>query len=261
VRRRLDLELVRRGLVDTRSRATEAIVDGRVLVDGAPADRPARQVSPAEQVTVRGAGPRFVSRGGEKLDAALTAFPILIAGRRAVDVGASTGGFTDCLLQHGASHVHAVDVGRGQLAWSLRTDPRVTVLERTNARSLDAATIGGPIPLAVADLAFISLLTVAPALARVTESGADLVLLAKPQFEAGRDRVPRGGVVRDPAVHAAVLTSLAEGLRDAELPVVDAIPSPLHGADGNREFLLWVQRGQPAAEPARLAAIAAEPAP
>jgi len=261
VRRRLDLELVRRGLVDTRSRATEAIVGGRVLVDGAPADRPARQVSPAEQVTVRGAGPRFVSRGGEKLDAALAAFPIVVAGRRAVDVGASTGGFTDCLLQHGATHVHAIDVGRGQLAWSLRTDPRVTVLERTNARSLDASTLGGPVPLAVADLAFISLLKVAPALARVTESGADLVLLAKPQFEAGRDRVPRGGVVRDPSVHAAVLTSLAEGLGDAELPVVDAIGSPVLGADGNREFLLWVQRGRPAADPARVAAIAVEPAP
>ncbi|HEY6316983.1 MAG TPA: TlyA family RNA methyltransferase, partial [Acidimicrobiia bacterium] len=154
MRRRLDLELVRRGLVESRSGATEAIAAGRVLVDGAPADRAARQVSPAEQVSLRGDAPRFVSRGGDKLEAALTTFPIVVEGRRAVDVGASTGGFTDCLLAHGAAHVHAVDVGRGQLAWSLRTDPRVTLLERTNARALEPDGLGGPVPLAVADVSF-----------------------------------------------------------------------------------------------------------
>ncbi|HWW44471.1 MAG TPA: TlyA family RNA methyltransferase [Acidimicrobiia bacterium] len=260
MRRRLDLELVRRGLVDTRARANEAIAAGRVLVDGAPADRPARQVSPAEQVTVRGEPPRFVSRGGEKLDAALATFPIAVEGRRALDVGASTGGFTDCLLQHGAAHVYAVDVGRGQLAWSLRGDPRVTLLERTNARGLEPGAIDGPVPLAVADVSFISLRTVAPALARVTTPDADLVLLAKPQFEAGRGRVPRGGVVRDAAVHADVLRTLAVGLEEGGLPVVAATASPLLGADGNREFLLWVRRGQPAAEPAAVAALAEEAA-
>jgi len=256
MRRRLDLELVRRGLVESRSGATEAIAAGRVLVDGAPADRAARQVSPAEQVSLRGDAPRFVSRGGDKLEAALTTFPIVVEGRRAVDVGASTGGFTDCLLAHRAAHVHAVDVGRGQLAWSLRTDPRVTLLERTNARALEADAVGGAVPLAVADVSFISLLKVAPALGRVTEPEADLVLLAKPQFEAGRGRVPRGGVVRDPAVHADVLTSLAVGLGEAALPVVGVVASPLLGADGNREFLLWVRRGAPAADPAGLAEVA-----
>ena len=257
MRRRLDVELVRRGLVDTRSRATEAIAAGRVLVDGAPAERAARQVSPTEQVTVRGEPPAFVSRGGEKLDAALTAFPLVVAGRRALDVGASTGGFTDCLLRRGAAHVHAVDAGRGQFAWSLRTDPRVTLLERTNARRLDADAIGGPVSLAVTDVSFISLLTVAPALARVTTPDADLVLLAKPQFEVGKGRVPRGGVVRDAAVHAEVLRTLAGGLEDAALPVVAAMASPLRGADGNREFLLWVRRGQLAADPEALARAAA----
>lgn len=257
MRRRLDHELVRRGLVDSRSRASEAIAAGRVLVDGAPTDRPARQVSPAEHVTVEGEPRRFVSRGGEKLDAALVAFPIAVAGRRALDVGASTGGFTDCLLQHGAAHVHAVDVGRGQLAWSLRSDPRVTLLERTNARHLQSDAVDGPVPLAVADVSFISLRTIAPALARVTTPDADLVLLAKPQFEVGRGRVPRGGVVRDPAVHADVLTTLAVGLAEAGLPVVTATASPLRGADGNREFLLWVRRDRPAADPAAIAAVAA----
>ncbi|HEV2310426.1 MAG TPA: TlyA family RNA methyltransferase [Acidimicrobiia bacterium] len=257
-RRRLDLELVRRGLVDSRSRATDAIAAGQVLVDGAPADRAARRVSPAERISLRGEPARFVSRGGEKLDAALTTFSIVVEGRHALDVGASTGGFTDCLLQRGAAHVHAVDVGRGQLAWSLRNDPRVTVLERTNARHLDADTIGGLVPIAVADASFISLLTLASALARVTTPDADLVLLAKPQFEVGRGHVPRGGVVRDPVLHADVLTRLAVGLGEHALPVVAATASPLRGADGNREFLLWVRRGQPAADPAAVAAVAAE---
>jgi len=256
VRRRLDVELVRRGLVESRARAVEAIEHGRVEVGGAPADRPARQVSPGETVAVRDASPAFVSRGGRKLDAALRAFGLTVAGRRALDVGASTGGFTDCLLQHGAAHVYAVDVGRGQLAWPLRTDDRVTVLERVNARTLEAAAIGGAVPLAVVDVSFISLLALAPALTRVTTDGADLVLLLKPQFEAGRDRVPRGGVIRDAAVHAAVLRSVGARLGEAGLPVVDAVESPVRGADGNREFLLRVRRGAEARGLDQLAALA-----
>jgi 23S rRNA (cytidine1920-2'-O)/16S rRNA (cytidine1409-2'-O)-methyltransferase len=248
VRRRLDTELVRRGLVPSRARAVDAIRAGRVLVAGAPAGTPARQVRPDEPIQLDGPGPRYVSRGGDKLAAALDAFPVVVAGRRALDAGASTGGFTDCLLQRGAAHVDAVDVGRAQLAWSLRTDPRVTVRERTNVRALTPADLGGPVDLAVADLSFISLLTVAPALAACTTATADLVLLVKPQFEAGRDRVGRGGVVRDPAVHADVLRRVAAGLAGAGIPVAGVLRSPLLGADGNVEFLVHcVKEGQPIA--------------
>jgi len=256
VRRRLDVELVRRGLVESRARAVEAIEHGRVEVGGAPADRAARQVSPGESVALRDPDAAFVSRGGQKLGAALRAFPVTLTGRRAVDVGASTGGFTDCLLQHGAAHVYAVDVGRAQLAWRLRTDERVTVLDRLNARALDAPMIDGVVPLAVVDVSFISLLLLAPALTRVTTDNADLVVLVKPQFEAGRDRVPRRGVVRDPVVHADVLRSVAAGLGDAGLPVVDGIESPIHGAEGNREFLFHVRRGAAPRDPDQLAALA-----
>jgi 23S rRNA (cytidine1920-2'-O)/16S rRNA (cytidine1409-2'-O)-methyltransferase len=242
-RRRLDTELVRRGIVPSRAKATEAIASGRVLVAGAPAATAARQVRSDEPIAVLDPGTRFVSRGGDKLDAALQDLHVDVEGRRALDAGASTGGFTDCLLQHGVDHVHAVDVGHGQLDWRLRNDARVTVLERTNLRRLAPEDIGGAVPLAVADLSFISLLTVAPALARCTTSDADLVLLVKPQFEAGRGLVGKGGVVRDPAVHAEVLARVTAGLDKASLPVVDAVPSALPGADGNREFFVHCRRG------------------
>lgn len=258
MRRRLDVELVRRGLVESRARAADAIAAGRVLVGGATADRAARQVAAEESIALAGPPARFVSRGGEKLDAGLTRFGVTVAGRRAVDIGASTGGFTDCLLQRGAEHVYAVDVGRGQLAWSLRTDDRVTLVEGTNVRRLAAGQLGGPVPLAVVDVSFISLLTVGPALLEVTTPDADLVLLAKPQFEAGRAAVGKGGVVRDPQVHAEVLRRLTVGLGELGLPVVDAVASPLLGADGNREFLLQVRRGGSAWEAARVAALAGE---
>jgi 23S rRNA (cytidine1920-2'-O)/16S rRNA (cytidine1409-2'-O)-methyltransferase len=242
VRRRLDAELVRRGLAPSRSAATEAIAGGRVLVGGAPATTSARQVSDAEAIALTRAPRRFVSRGGEKLVAALDRFAVSVDGLRALDAGASTGGFSDCLLRQGAAHVVAVDVGRGQLAWELRTDARVTVLERTNIRDLDPGSFGGPVPVVVADLSFISLLTVAPALVRCATDDAELVLLVKPQFEAGRARVGKRGIVRDPAVHAAVLVEVAEGLEARGLTVVDAMASPLHGADGNREFLMHCRR-------------------
>ncbi|MFO7589462.1 MAG: TlyA family RNA methyltransferase [Acidimicrobiia bacterium] len=258
MRRRLDVELVRRGFTESRSRAVEAIESGRVLVGNGPATSPARQVGDDEAISLTGPPPRFVSRGGEKLDAALTAFEVDVAGLRALDSGASTGGFTDCLLQRGAAHVAAVDVGRGQLDWRLREDPRVTVLERCNVRHLESAQIGGPVPLAVADLAFISLLTVAQALVRCTTDDARLVLLVKPQFEAGRAHVGRGGVVRDPEVHRDVLTRVAEGLADVGLPVVDAIASPLVGPQGNREFLFHVRRGANPCAVGSLARVAAE---
>jgi 23S rRNA (cytidine1920-2'-O)/16S rRNA (cytidine1409-2'-O)-methyltransferase len=242
VRRRLDAELVRRGLCDSRARAVEAVTAGRVLVGGAPASTPARHVGDDEAISIAGPPPPYVSRGGEKLAAALDAFPVAVSGRRALDAGASTGGFTDCLLQRGAREVVAVDVGRGQLAWGLQTDPRVRSMDRVNVRNLVADDLGGAVPLAVADLSFISLLTVAPALARCTTPDADLVLLVKPQFEAGRARVGKGGVVRDPEVHREVLASVAAGLSAQGLPVVGAIVSPITGADGNREFLVHVAR-------------------
>jgi 23S rRNA (cytidine1920-2'-O)/16S rRNA (cytidine1409-2'-O)-methyltransferase len=245
MRRRLDAELVRRGLVGSRSGAADVIRSGRVLVGGAPAATPARQVAAGEAITVTGPGPRFVSRGGDKLDAALRRFDVDITGRRVLDAGASTGGFTDCLLQAGAARVYAVDVGRGQLAWALRGDPRVTVLERTNVRALEPEALGGPVEAVTADLSFISLLTVAPALARCAAPGADLVLLIKPQFEAGRARVGKGGVVRDPAVHRSVLHDVVGGLGRARLPVRRLMPSPRRGADGNIEFFVHCAAGDP----------------
>jgi 23S rRNA (cytidine1920-2'-O)/16S rRNA (cytidine1409-2'-O)-methyltransferase len=243
MRRRLDTELVRRGLVMSRSGAAEVIRSGRVLVGGAPAGTPARQVAADEAITVTGPRPRFVSRGGEKLDAALQRFEVDVGDRRALDAGASTGGFTDCLLQAGVDHVYAVDVGRGQLAWTIRRDPRVTVLERVNVRALEPEMIDGPVDVVTADLSFISLVTVAPALVRCATRHADFVLLVKPQFEAGRARVGKGGVVRDPTVHRAVLHEVVTGLSGAGLSVREVTPSPLRGADGNVEFFLHCRRG------------------
>jgi 23S rRNA (cytidine1920-2'-O)/16S rRNA (cytidine1409-2'-O)-methyltransferase len=247
MRRRLDVELVRRGLVESRARAQQAIEAGRVLVSGSPADRAGRLVDAGEPIHLEGPAARFVSRGGEKLDAALERFAVPVAGRRGLDVGASTGGFTDCLLQRGAAHVVAVDVGQGQLAWSLRSDPRVTVRERCNARFLTLEDTGGPVDLVVGDLSFISLRLVAPALARVADAGgpgvspevkaAEAVLLIKPQFEAGREHVGRGGIVSDPAVHLEVLGRVADELAPSGLVMVGVMPSPIRGASGNVEFL------------------------
>jgi 23S rRNA (cytidine1920-2'-O)/16S rRNA (cytidine1409-2'-O)-methyltransferase len=256
VRRRLDVELVRRGLVPSRTRAAEAISEGRVLVAGVPAQTPARHVAPDEAVTVTPeAADQYVSRGGRKLAAALDAFHVRVTGRTAVDVGASTGGFTDCLLQRGAAHVYAIDVGRGQLAWKLRTDDRVTVMERTNIRELTAGALD-PVPgLCVADVSFISLRTVAPNLLAIVAGDGDFVLLVKPQFEAGRSRVPRGGVIRDPQVHDTVLREVVEGLDTAGVGVGGLIPSPLRGADGNVEFVAFARRGRATVGDAEIAAV------
>jgi 23S rRNA (cytidine1920-2'-O)/16S rRNA (cytidine1409-2'-O)-methyltransferase len=228
---------VRRGLVDSREQAKELIAAGQVLVSGAIADKPARQVSAAEPVELVGPKPRFVSRGGEKLDAALTYFEVDPAGRRALDAGASTGGFTDCLLQRGASHVTSVDVGHGQLHERLRAHPRVTVVERTDIRTFrpdPSATFD----LIVADLSFISLRSVAPALLALAAPGADLVALVKPQYEAGRAEAAKGrGVIRDPEVWRRVLNEVMSALDDAGAAMMGTMVSPLKGADGNVEFL------------------------
>jgi 23S rRNA (cytidine1920-2'-O)/16S rRNA (cytidine1409-2'-O)-methyltransferase len=237
VRRRLDAELVRRGLVPSRARAAELIAAGRVRVAGAPADKPARQVGADEPIVIEGEAARFASRGGEKLEAALSRWPIEVAGRRWLDAGASTGGFTDCLLQRGAAHVVAVDVGRGQLVWALQQDPRVDARDGVNVRHLVADDIGGPVDGAVADVSFISLATIAPALVRVVRPDGPVVALVKPQFEAGPSRVGSGGVVRDPEVHRDVLVTVVGALRAAGLDVVALMASPVRGPAGNVEFL------------------------
>ncbi len=239
MRRRLDVELVRRGLVESRARAQQAIEAGRVLVSGSRAHRAGRLVAAGEPIHLEGPAARFVSRGGVKLDAALDTFGVRVAGRRALDLGASTGGFTDCLLQRGAAQIVAVDVGHGQLAWSLRSDPRVTVRERCNARFLTLEDTDGPVDLVVADLSFISLRLVAPAVAAVTgeaDREPEAVLLIKPQFEAGREHVRRGGIVSDPAVHLEVLERVAADLAGSGLVMVGVMPSPIRGASGNVEF-------------------------
>ncbi len=254
---------MRRGLFPSRHEAQSAIVAGTVLVAGAPADKPARLVAPDEAVVVLGPPSPFVSRGGLKLDAALSRFEVPVSGRRALDAGASTGGFTDCLLQRGASHVYAVDVGHGQLHPAVRADQRVTVLERTNARTLTVADLCvadpafEPCPLVVTDLSFISLRSVVPALVGpVSAPDADLVLLVKPQFEAGRAAVSRGkGVVRDPAVWLGALEGVVSALHEAGTGIMGAMASPLTGAAGNVEFLLHARKGAPGPDADEAAAL------
>jgi 23S rRNA (cytidine1920-2'-O)/16S rRNA (cytidine1409-2'-O)-methyltransferase len=237
-RRPLDAELVRRGLVATRSQAQVAVRDGLVLVGGRAADKPSTLVAPADALELLRPPRRFASRGGEKLDAALERFAIDVTERRCLDAGASTGGFTDCLLSRGAKHVVAVDVGYGQLVWTLRTDPRVTVLERTNVRDLRPEILPYAPDVVVADLSFISLALVVPVLARLASLDADHVLLVKPQFESGRARLGSGGVVRDPEAWADAIRRVASACRAAGLTPVALMASPLRGPAGNVEFPL-----------------------
>jgi 23S rRNA (cytidine1920-2'-O)/16S rRNA (cytidine1409-2'-O)-methyltransferase len=247
-RRRLDAELVRRGLTETRSQAQDLIADGRVLVNGATADKPARLVAPGDNLMIAGPPARFVGRGGEKLDAALAAFDVDVRGRRFLDCGASTGGFTDCLLSRGAAEVVALDVGHGQLHPKLRDDPRVVVLERTNIRHATLDTVGGVVDGAVADVSFISLKPVIPVLARLCKPGSAMVLLLKPQFEAGKAEVSRGrGIVSDPAIHERVRDEIDNALREAGCDVLGWMDSPILGGAnenrGNKEFLVYARTG------------------
>jgi 23S rRNA (cytidine1920-2'-O)/16S rRNA (cytidine1409-2'-O)-methyltransferase len=245
-RRRLDAELVRRGLAAGRTDAQVAVAAGRVLVNGAPADKPARLVAAGDAVVVEGPPARFVGRGGDKLDAALDAFGIDVAGLTALDVGASTGGFTDCLLQRGARRVVALDVGHGQLHPRIRDDPRVVVLERTNIRDATPDTIGGPLDVVVVDVSFISLTLIIPGLVSLCQPGSPMVLLVKPQFEAGRAEVGRGrGVITDPAIHERVRDEVAAALGAAGCRVVGWIDSPLKGGEGNRELLVHAVTATP----------------
>jgi 23S rRNA (cytidine1920-2'-O)/16S rRNA (cytidine1409-2'-O)-methyltransferase len=259
-RNRLDAELVRRGLARSREQAAALVAAGRVEVRGTVAAKPAAMVDPADPVRVveLSDDDDYVSRGGHKLAGALAAFTgLTVAGRRCLDAGASTGGFTDVLLRAGAETVVAVDVGYGQLAWSLRNDSRVTVLERTNVRSLTAEAIGGPVALTVADLSFISLRLVLPALAACTEPDGDLVPMVKPQFEVGRERVGSGGVVREPELRAEAVLDVAATAADLGLGVAGVVASPLPGPSGNVEFFLWLRRDAAPVDPELVARAAA----
>ncbi|MEV4895025.1 TlyA family RNA methyltransferase [Nonomuraea sp. NPDC055795] len=244
---RLDSELVRRGLARSREQAAQLIEAGRVSVGGQVAGKAATQVDTAAAIVVAESpdGPDYVSRGAHKLLGALEAFKALsVAGRRCLDAGASTGGFTDVLLRHGAAHVLAVDVGYGQLAWSLRTDERVTVMERVNVRDLTPEMVGEAPTLIVGDLSFISLRLVLPALAAVAAPAADFVMLVKPQFEVGKERVGAGGVVREPALRAQAVRDAAAKAQDIGLAVRGVTASPLPGPSGNVEYLLWLGKGE-----------------
>jgi 23S rRNA (cytidine1920-2'-O)/16S rRNA (cytidine1409-2'-O)-methyltransferase len=240
---RLDRELVRRGLAPSREAASDAIRAGRVLVAGAVAAKPSTLVSAADPVAVAGPARRWASRGGDKLAPVLERLRVEVAGRRCLDAGASTGGFTDVLLAAGAAEVVAVDVGYGQLDLRLRQDPRVVVLDRTNVRTLDPGQLGGRVELTVADLSFISLRLALPALVGATRPDGDLLLLVKPQFEAGREAVGRGGVVRDRAARAAAVRAVADTGAALGLGVAGICPSPLPGPAGNLELFLHLRAG------------------
>ena len=252
-KQRLDLLLVERGLAETRERARALIMAGAVTANGQRADKPGMAFPVESSLEVKEALP-YVSRGGFKLAGALAAFGLgpRVAGAVALDAGASTGGFTDVLLQHGAARVYAADVGSGQLAWKLQTDPRVVVMDDVNVRYLDA--LPEPVSIVTADLSFISLSLVMPALLRVSAPDAWMVLLVKPQFEAGREQVGKGGVVRDPRVHRAVLKRVTAEWRALGLTVAGLARSPVLGPAGNVEFLAYLEKQPPAEAPLPVAA-------
>jgi 23S rRNA (cytidine1920-2'-O)/16S rRNA (cytidine1409-2'-O)-methyltransferase len=235
---RLDLLLVARRLAPTREKAQALILAGLVEVDGRPATKAGEAFDEEAVIAVAGPPHPYVSRGGVKLAAALDQFAIDPSGRVCLDVGASTGGFTDCLLQRGAARVYAVDVGHGQLDAKLRTDPRVVVCEKVNARSLSVAEVPEPVELAVVDVSFISLRLILPAVVPLVSKGGAVIVLVKPQFEAGRGEVPRGGVVRSEATRRRVVAEIEAAGRGLDLAVLGAVPSPIRGARGNQEILL-----------------------
>jgi 23S rRNA (cytidine1920-2'-O)/16S rRNA (cytidine1409-2'-O)-methyltransferase len=254
---RLDQLLVQRDLAPSRERAQALILAGVVRVDGGRADRAAAPVAEDAQLAVD-AGPKYVSRGGDKLAGALDVLGLDVAGRVAIDIGSSTGGFTDVLLQRGALRVHAIDVGKGQLDWGLRQDPRVVVHEGVNAR--EAVPVEEPVDLVVADVSFISLRLALPPSLGTLRDGGDLVALVKPQFEAGRDAVGKGGIVRDSGTRAAAVIAVANDLQQRGLGVVAITPSPIAGREGNREIFVHARKGAPGLDEPTLAAAAREAA-
>jgi 23S rRNA (cytidine1920-2'-O)/16S rRNA (cytidine1409-2'-O)-methyltransferase len=261
-RLRLDAELVRRGAARSREHASELIAAGRVTVNGGAAHKPATGVTVDADIVVREDPdrPDYVSRGGHKLAGALADFAeqgLSVSGRRCLDAGASTGGFTDVLLRAGAAEVVAVDVGYGQLAWSLRQDPRVRVHDRTNIRDVTSELVGGPVDVVVGDLSFISLELVLDALLGVTAPGGDLALMVKPQFEVGKDRLGRGGVVREPALRVEAVEKIITAADRRGWGAVAGTVSSLPGPAGNVEFFVWLRRGQRALAPDAVEALVA----
>ena len=242
LKKRIDILLVEKGLCQSRERAKALIMSGRVLVNRLPCDKPGTRCPEDVTIALKGKDLPYVSRGGLKLEAGLKANHIDCKGLACMDVGASTGGFTDCLLQNGAALVFAIDVGYGQLAWSLRQDDRVVVIERTNIRTMDPARISRPIELATIDTAFISLKVVVPAVLPFLQPGGKILALIKPQFEAGKGRVGKGGVVKDPALHADIIADLRIFFTGLSLTCGPVIPSPILGPKGNREFIILLQR-------------------
>ena len=238
---RLDLLLTRKGLAPSRQRAKALILGGKVLVDKNLVDKAGALVSIESQISIRGSDNPYVSRGGLKLEEALKVFPIKVNNCKCLDVGASTGGFTDCLLQHGAKHVVAVDVGYGQLDWKLRNHPNVTVFERTNIRYLADDAIDTPVDLITIDTSFISLKIVIPAIIKFLKNPGFIIALIKPQFEVGKGKVGKGGVVRDPDQHKEVIDDLINFFKNNELEPVSVIPSPILGPKGNKEFLICLR--------------------
>jgi 23S rRNA (cytidine1920-2'-O)/16S rRNA (cytidine1409-2'-O)-methyltransferase len=236
---RLDKLLVDRGLVASRERARALILAGAVLVNEEPVDKAGAPIAESAAIRIRGEDHPYVSRGGMKLKGALDTFGIQVAGLSALDVGASTGGFTDCLLQEGARKVYAVDVGYGQIAWKLRNDPRVVLFERTNIRHFSGVGVEEPVDIAVIDTSFISLTLVVPSVLQFVRGGGTILALVKPQFEVGKGEVGKKGVVRDPAVHLRVVGELAAFFAEQGLSVRGTCESPLTGPEGNKEFFIW----------------------
>ncbi len=239
-RRRLDLLLVERGLAASREKSQALILAGQVLVDGQKIDKAGRLVDADGKIEVL-EQPRYVGRGGLKLEAALDFFAVIVEGRICLDIGSSTGGFTDCLLQRGAARVYAIDVGTGQLDWRLRNDPRVVVREQVNARRLSRNEVPEPIELVVCDVSFISITMILPVLPNLLAKDAEMVILVKPQFELERHQVGRGGIIRDPALHRQACLRVEDAMRGLGYRS-KIIPSPVLGAEGNQEFLLYARR-------------------
>jgi 23S rRNA (cytidine1920-2'-O)/16S rRNA (cytidine1409-2'-O)-methyltransferase len=244
LKKRIDTLLVEKNICQSRQRAKAMIMAGRVLVDQRPCDKPGAQFPDDVTITVKGEDLPYVSRGGLKLEAALNAIPMDCAGWVCLDVGASTGGFTDCLLQHGAVRVFAVDVGYGQLAWSLRTDKRVKVIERTNIRKMDPALITEPVDLVTIDASFISLKIVVPSILRFLKPRGNILALIKPQFEAGKGNVGKGGVIADPMLRNKIIDDLRHFFAERSLICGPVIPSPILGPKGNQEFIIRLQQGR-----------------
>ena len=241
---RLDVLLVERGLQETRQKAQATIMSGLVYVDGRKVDKAGTAVPDDARLEVRGSALRYVSRGGLKLEKAISAFRLSLDGALCADIGASTGGFTDCMLQNGAAKVYAVDVGYGQLDWKLRNDARVVCMERTNARYLDREQIPDELDFASVDVSFISLRLILPALHDLLKAGGHVACLIKPQFEAGREKVGKKGVVRDPAVHLEVLEQFLQNAKESGFTVLDITYSPIRGPEGNIEYLGYLESGE-----------------